>query len=115
MAEIIKKENNKNTKRNFRKAALALGISIIADALDYVGSPIFALPVIGDVADLIVLGLLFRITKSKANLIINAIEFIPFVGDLVPTYTISTLLWIVKESRKKRLKKETDYDRIVGI
>jgi hypothetical protein len=84
------------------RAVSALGISIVADALDYVGAPIFALPIIGDIADLIVSGLLYRITKSKTSLVINAIEFIPFVGDFVPTYTISTLLWIRKESRKRQ-------------
>jgi hypothetical protein len=39
------------------RAVSALGISIVADALDYVGAPIFALPIIGDIADLIVSGL----------------------------------------------------------
>lgn len=84
------------------KAASALGISIIADGLDYVGAPIFALPVVGDIADLIVMGLLYRITKSKVSVFINAIEFIPFVGDFVPTYTISTLMWILRESQKRK-------------
>jgi hypothetical protein len=83
------------------RAASTLGISVIADALDYVGAPIFALPVIGDITDLIVTGLLYRITKSKVTVAINAIEFIPFIGDFIPTYTISTLLWIFNESRKK--------------
>jgi hypothetical protein len=27
-------------------------------------------------------------------------EFIPFVGDLLPVYTLSTLMWISKESKK---------------
>lgn len=83
------------------RAASALGISIIADGLDYVGAPIFAMPVIGDIADLVVAGLLYRITKSKVSVAINAIEFIPFIGDFIPTYTISTLLWILNESRKR--------------
>lgn len=83
------------------RAVSALGISVIADALDYIGAPIFALPIIGDVADLIVSGLLYRITKSKVSIVINAVEFIPFIGDFVPTYTISTLLWILNESRKR--------------
>jgi uncharacterized membrane protein len=84
------------------RAVSALGISIIADGLDYVGAPIFALPIVGDIADLAVAGLLYRITKSKVNVAINAIEFIPFIGDFIPTYTISTLLWILNESRKRR-------------
>ena len=84
------------------KAASALGISIIADGLDYVGAPIFALPLIGDIADLIVMGLLYRITRSKVSVFINAVEFIPFIGDFIPTYTISTLMWILRESRKRK-------------
>jgi hypothetical protein len=78
-----------------------LGISVIADGLDYVGAPIFALPVIGDIADLIIMGLLYRITKSKRSVFFNAIEFIPVIGDFIPTYTISTLMWILRESRKR--------------
>jgi hypothetical protein len=70
------------------RAASALGISVIADALDYVGALIFALPVVGDIADLIVTGLLYRITKSKVTVVINAVEFIPFIGDFVPTYIL---------------------------
>lgn len=84
------------------RAASALGISVIADGLDYVGAPIFALPLIGDIADLIVTGLLYRITKSKASIFINAVEFIPFIGDFIPTYTISTLIWILRESNKRK-------------
>jgi hypothetical protein len=84
------------------RAGSALGISVIADGLDYVGAPIFALPLIGDIADLVVTGLLYRITKSKASIFINAIEFIPFIGDFVPTYTISTLIWILRESSKRK-------------
>ncbi len=87
------------------RAFSALGISIVADALDYAGAPIFALPIIGDIADLIVSGLLYRITKSKVNVVINAVEFIPFIGDFIPTYTISTLLWILNESRKRHAAK----------
>lgn len=90
------------------RAVSALGISIIADALDYVGAPIFALPIIGDATDLIVTGLLYRITRSKVSVVINAVEFIPFIGDFVPTYTISTLLWILNESRKRQTRLKAD-------
>lgn len=83
------------------RAASALGISVIADGLDYTGAPIFALPVIGDIADLIVMGLLYRITTSKRSVFLNAIEFIPIIGDFIPTYTVSTLMWILRESRKR--------------
>lgn len=84
------------------RAASAMGVSVVADALDYVGSPIFALPVIGDISDAIVMAILYRLTGSKRSAVINAIEFIPFVGDFIPTYTITTLMWIFKEMRKEK-------------
>jgi hypothetical protein len=84
------------------RAISALCISIAADALDYVGAPIFALPVIGDIADGIVISMLYRLTGSKISTAFNVIEFIPFIGDMIPTYTISTLMWILRESRKRK-------------
>lgn len=95
MGEIIKK-TNKEKKGKFRTAALALGISIIADAMDYLAAPLFSIPVIGDVFDVIVTGLLYSITKSKVSIIMNLAEFIPFV-DFLPVYTVSTLIWIMRE------------------
>ena len=97
------------------RASLALIFSIIADALDYIGAPIFALPIIGDIADLIVTGLLYRITKSKVSVAINAIEFIPIIGDFIPTYTISTLLWILNQSRKRSRKSQGQADDSIII
>ena len=76
---------------------LALGISIVADTLDYIAAPIFGVPIIGDVFDVIVSGLLYKITRSKVSLIMNLAEFIPFLGDFLPVYTVSTLTWIVRE------------------
>jgi hypothetical protein len=96
-------QNHDDSEFSFAfRAASALGISVIADGLDYVGAPIFALPFVGDIADLIVMGLLYRITKSKRSAFINAIEFIPFIGDFIPTYTVSTLMWILRESHKRK-------------
>jgi hypothetical protein len=83
-----------------RKAITALGISIVADALDYLAAPLFDLPVVGDIFDVLTTSLLYSITRSKISTAINTIELIPFIGDLIPTYTISTLLWISRESRK---------------
>ena len=97
MGEISKKETNKKTKRSFRIASLALGISIIADALDYLVAPLFSIPIIGDVFDVITTWLLYSITKSKVSVIMNLAEFIPFVGDFLPVYTVSTLIWIMRE------------------
>lgn len=95
------------------RAASALGISVIADGLDYVGAPIFALPFVGDIADLIVIGLLYRITKSKRSVFINAIELIPFIGDFIPTYTISTLMWILRESHKRNQSHHSRRETII--
>jgi hypothetical protein len=94
MDEMIKKTNKKN--RSFRTAALALGVSIVADALDYFAAPLFSIPVIGDIFDVITTGLLYSITKSKVSVIMNLAEFIPFV-DFLPVYTVSTLIWILRE------------------
>jgi len=83
--------------------ALALGISLVADLLDYLAAPIFGVPIIGDVFDVIVSGLLFSITGSKVLLIMNLAEFIPFLGDFLPVYTISTLIWILREQEENKL------------
>lgn len=96
MLGVVKKKTNKKSQWSFRRAALALGISVIADALDYMAAPLFATPIIGDVFDVITTGLLYSLTKSKVSVIINLAEFIPFVGDFLPVYTISTLIWIMR-------------------
>jgi hypothetical protein len=74
------------------RGAAALAVSVAADALDYAGAPLFATPVIGDIADGIIMASLSAITRSKRSTLINAIEFVPVIGDFVPIYTISTLL-----------------------
>jgi hypothetical protein len=98
---ILKKERLQQELPFEIRAFGALGISIVADALDYVGTPIFSMPIIGDIADGIIMSFLYSLTKSKRSTAINLIEFVPFIGDLVPTYTISTLLWIRRELKKK--------------
>ena len=77
-----------------RRAITALGVSIIADGLDYFAAPLSSSPIIGDIFDSIVASMLYSITKSKLATAINLIEFIPFVGDFIPVYTLSTLYWI---------------------
>jgi hypothetical protein len=84
------------------RAAAALAVSVAADALDYVAAPLFAIPVIGDIPDAVVTSMLYAITRSKRSALLNMVEFVPVVGDFVPTYTISTLLWIYGESKKKK-------------
>jgi hypothetical protein len=103
------------------RAISALGISVIVDALDYAGAPIFALPIVGDVVDVIVMTLLYRLTGSKTSAAINTIELIPFVGDFIPTYTITTLVWILRELRKRNngmhqiINSRTEYDNNTRI
>jgi len=96
LGEVRKKGLDEKVKPNFRTAAFALGVSVTADILDYVAAPIFSMPIIGDVFDVIVTGLLYYLTKSKVSVIINLAEFIPF-GDFLPVYTVSTLIWILRE------------------
>lgn len=80
------------------RMAYALTISIIADLLDYVGAPVLAAPIIGDLFDFIVISYLYSVTKSKVVLVINLAEFVPFIGDFLPVYTVSTVLWILRET-----------------
>jgi hypothetical protein len=84
------------------RAGAALAVSVVADALDHALAPLTAVPILGDIPDAIVTGILFGITRSKRSTLLNLIEFVPVVGDLVPTYTITTLLWIYSESKKKQ-------------
>ena len=56
----------------------------------------------GDVLDAIIVSLLYNITRSKMSTAVNMIEFIPFVGDFIPVYTLSTLMWIAKELKSNR-------------
>lgn len=82
---------------------MALGISIVADILDFLAAPIFGVPIIGDIFDVIVTGLLYLITRSKVSVVMNLAEFIPFLGDFLPVYTVSTILWITKDQEFDKL------------
>lgn len=104
--KLISHEEPERSGLSFQaRATAALGISIVVDALDYVGAPIFALPVVGDVVDAAVIAILYRLTGSKTSTAINALEFIPVIGDMIPAYTLSTLLWILRESSHRRKQK----------
>jgi hypothetical protein len=104
--ELISQKKPKKSKQSDMpfeiRATAALGISVVADALDYIGAPIFALPIVGDVVDAIVIALLYHLTGSKASTAISSIEFIPVIGDMIPAYTISTLLWILRALHKRK-------------
>jgi hypothetical protein len=80
------------------RMAFALTISIMADLLDYLAAPVLGMPIIGDMFDFIVTSFLYSLTKSKVSLIMNLAEFVPFLGDFLPVYTVSTIIWILRES-----------------
>ena len=106
--ELISQKKSKESDLPFEiRATAALSISVVADALDYIGAPLFALPIVGDVADAIIIALLYHLTGSKTSTAISSIEFIPVIGDMVPAYTISTLLWILRESSKRKDNEDT--------
>jgi hypothetical protein len=92
------------------KAFAALGIAVTADALDYFAAPIFSTPIIGDIFDSFITSLLYSITKSKLSTAVNMAEFIPFIGDFLPVYTLSTLMWISKESKRQKKQDLRKYD-----
>jgi hypothetical protein len=102
MKLISQKKSNQSDLPFGARATAALGISIVVDALDYIGAPLFALPIAGDIVDAMVMAILYRLTGSKTSTAINSIEFIPLIGDMIPAYTISTLLWILRTSYKTK-------------
>lgn len=101
--KLISQKRTERSDLSFEvRASTALGISLVVDALDYIGAPIFALPIVGDIVDAAVMAVLYRLTGSKTSTAINSLEFIPVIGDMIPAYTISTLLWILRESSHRR-------------
>ena len=97
------------------RMAYALTISIMADLLDYIGAPVLGVPITGDMFDFIVISLLYSITKSKVSLVINLAEFIPFIGDFLPVYTVSTIIWILRESGYNDIITAKQLLRLVSI
>lgn len=84
------------------RANSALVVSVGVDALDYLAPMLSAMQILGDISDGIAIGILYEITRSKRSILLNLVEFIPVIGDFVPAYTISRLLWIYSESRQKQ-------------
>lgn len=74
------------------KLWLALIIAVIADALDLLLFPIFGIPIIGDIADLITTIILFPLIG--VNALIGLGELVPLV-DVMPLFTIGVLLKMV--------------------
>jgi hypothetical protein len=87
------------------RTSIVLSLSIIADVLDFVGGPILGIPPIGDIPNAIITGILYILTGSKKSAAINSIKFIPFIGDFIPVYTLSSLMWFYMESRKRMVIK----------
>src|ERR671926_1476972 len=104
MQRLLKEKNALSF--DWKRSLFALVISIIADTLVFLGEPILSVPLIGDIPKAFVTGLLFVITRNKRSAAINLIKFIPIIGDFIPTYTITTLMWIHKGTRKG---KSTEY------
>ncbi|HEY7570611.1 MAG TPA: hypothetical protein VH796_04500 [Nitrososphaeraceae archaeon] len=97
---VNKHDNIKYQHMSFKSRAVsALIISIIGDLVDFIAAPVFDMPIAGDMFDVLLTSLLYRITRSKVSTVINMLELIPFVGDLIPTYTLSTIIWILREWR----------------
>jgi hypothetical protein len=48
----------------------------------------------------IVTGILYGVTRSRHSTLLNLVEFVPVIGDFVPAYTISTIVWIYSESKQ---------------
>jgi hypothetical protein len=84
------------------RANSALVVSVGVDALDYLAPMLSAMQILSDISDGIAIGILYEIIGSKRSILLNLVEFIPVIGDFVPAYTISRLLWIYSESRQKQ-------------
>ncbi|HET7149249.1 MAG TPA: hypothetical protein VFI73_12205 [Candidatus Nitrosopolaris sp.] len=84
------------------RALVAITISVIADIIDFVAGPILSIPPVIDVPNALVTGILYAITRKKKSVAINFIKFIPIIGDFIPTYTITTLMWIQTEFKKRK-------------
>ena len=104
MSELNRLDHASPQTQFKRKALTALGVSVIADILDYIAAPIFAVPVVGDIFDVVTIALLYNITKSKFASTLDMIEFVPVIGDLLPVYTLATIAWIIKESASMYVK-----------
>ena len=83
---------------------VALGLSVIADIMEFLEVPVFALPIIGDIPNAAIIGSLYAITRNKKSTALNLIKFIPVLGSIIPVYTITTLLWIYSELRRQNVK-----------
>lgn len=91
-------------KISLSKAFTALGLSVVADTMEFLEIPLFAIPVIGDIPNAAIVSALYTITRNKKSTALNLIKFIPVVGSIIPVYTITTLMWMYAESRRQDMK-----------
>jgi predicted membrane protein len=91
-------------KISLSRAFTALALSVVADAMEFLEIPLFAIPVIGEVPNAVIVGALYTITRNKKSTALNLIKFIPVLGSIIPVYTITALMWIYTESRKQNVK-----------
>jgi predicted membrane protein len=91
-------------KISLSRAFTALALSVVADVMEFLEIPLFAIPVIGEVPNAVIVGALYTITRNKKSTALNLIKFIPVLGSIIPVYTITTLMWIYTESRKQNVK-----------
>lgn len=76
---------------------IAAVVALVADMLDY--AIIGAIPIYGDIFDVIVIGILYKLIGPIA--MFGIIELIPVAGDFVPTYLIIVVVaWLYKGPSK---------------
>lgn len=92
---------------------LIFGFAVLVDILDYL--VIGSIPVVGDVVDLMAGGTIWLWVKISIGTpwyiswspgIAALIEFIPFLGDLPPSFTMDVLfIWVMSTSWGQRMAK----------
>jgi len=70
-----------------KKIALALVIAVFLDLADFV---VGWIPIAGDVLDIIGIAVLFPLIGYYA--LLPVVEFVPFIGDFIPTFTVAVVL-----------------------
>ena len=91
-------------KISLSKAFSAFALSVIADAMEFLEIPLFAIPLVGDIPNAALVSALYAITRNKKSTALNLIKFIPVVGSIIPVYTITTLMWLHTESRSQNMR-----------
>lgn len=80
---------------------LAAIIAVLLDLIDY---SIGWIPVAGDLLD--IMGIIILLALIGKYAIISVVEFIPFIGDLLPAFTASVVLARMEEKKKAKAEAE---------